>query len=54
MFPQGDIPLWVVDALASVDIEVSTTLVRGDASAMGKDGEVVLKVEGEGEPVGEE
>ncbi len=54
MFPQGDIPLWVVDALASVDIEVSTTLSREGPNAATIEGEVVLQVEGEGPPVGEE
>jgi queuine tRNA-ribosyltransferase len=34
MFPEGDVPMWVVDALASVDITVTTTI-----EATAEDGE---------------
>lgn len=30
MFPLGDVPLWTVDALAHADINITSTLVRGE------------------------
>ena len=32
MFPKGDVPLWVVDALESVQIKVTSTLTREQPS----------------------
>lgn len=53
-FPQGDVPLWVVEALATVDITVPTTLTatvapagdnepQASTSRDGKDGEPAVK-----------
>jgi hypothetical protein len=32
-FPKGDIPIWVVEALAAGDIYIKTTLTKDDTNA---------------------
>lgn len=50
MFPKGDVPLWVVQALAEADIEVSSTLQsssnaedRSTSSSSGSGGDSTAK-----------
>ncbi len=50
MFPKGDVPLWVVEALSKVDIHVQSTL----SSTADGNSSINLEDQLDGEPVGEE
>lgn len=46
-FPNGDVPMWAVEALATADIHITTTLTEPSAAEKGTAGNKKAKLEEE-------